>query len=73
LLEQGYDMVNLTLAMFSQWVGEVNSLRGTKIFATTLAAYINATLALLEHWGMADVLCAQASLRRNQQSPSSGF
>jgi hypothetical protein len=54
LLGQGPDTVNLTLAVYGHWVGGGNSLRGSKIVATTLAGYLTATVALLEQHGMYD-------------------
>jgi hypothetical protein len=59
-IDQGPEMVNLTVAAFGQWVGEGNSLRGTNI-AATLADYLTSAVALLEHWDMDDPLCLTRS------------
>jgi hypothetical protein len=54
LMWQGLETVNLTLATYGQWVDEGNSIRGTNIVVATLAAYLTATITLLEHQGMDD-------------------
>jgi hypothetical protein len=46
--------VNLTFAAYSQWVGEGNSLRGSKIVANKLDGYLSTAVALLEQQGMDD-------------------
>jgi hypothetical protein len=52
LLGQGPDTVNLTLAAYGQWVGEGNSIRGSKIVSATMAAYLSVAVALLEQHDM---------------------
>jgi hypothetical protein len=54
LLGQGPDTVNLTLAAYGQWVGEGNTLCGSKIVANTLASFITTVVALLGHHIMDD-------------------
>jgi hypothetical protein len=68
LLGKGPDIVNLTLAARDQWVGEGNTLRGSKIVANTLASYITAAVALLEHHGMDDPICLTRSRHTHQKA-----
>jgi hypothetical protein len=54
LLGKGPETSNLTLTAYSQWMGEGNTLRGSNIMTNTLASYITAAVALLEHYRMDD-------------------
>jgi hypothetical protein len=58
LLVQGLEIVNLTLATYSQWVGKGNSLRDAKIISIILAAYLATVIALLERHNMDDPRCS---------------